>query len=88
MGVEEIVGALHKEGGLRDEITAVGLFYPKVDETLSGGDLEITVVMTGGCGSQFPTSKTIPIRSGVLAGVFKQDFIRFHQISYELHRFE
>jgi len=61
---QEILGQLHQEGAAEDDIKAVGLYYPAVDETLSGGDLEITVVMTGGCGSSYPVSEEIPVRVG------------------------
>mmetsp|Transcript_106135 Transcript_106135/g.257814 ORF Transcript_106135/g.257814 Transcript_106135/m.257814 type:complete len:557 (-) Transcript_106135:227-1897(-) len=61
---DEILGQLHREGVEADMIESVGLYYPAVDEALTGGDLEITVVMRGGCGSKFPVSKTIPIRAG------------------------
>ncbi|CAE6961660.1 clpB2 [Symbiodinium sp. CCMP2592] len=61
---EEILGELHREGIKRDQIQMVGLYYPIVDEGLAGGDLEITVVLTGGCGSQYPKSKTIAVQAG------------------------
>ena len=55
---------LHREGIKRDRVQMVGLYYPIVDEGLAGGDLEITVVLTGGCGSQYPKSKTIAVQAG------------------------
>jgi len=61
---EEILGELHREGIKRDRVQMVGLYYPIVDEGLAGGDLEITVVLTGGCGSQYPKSKTIAVQAG------------------------
>ena len=61
---EEILGEIHQEGTPDDRIQMVGLYYPLVDDTVEGGDLEITVVMTGGCGSQVPQSKTIPVTAG------------------------
>ncbi|CAE7697343.1 clpB2 [Symbiodinium pilosum] len=61
---EEILGEIHQEGTPSDQIQMVGLFYPAVEDTLEGGDLEITVVMTGGCGSQYPVSRTIPVQAG------------------------
>jgi len=61
---DEIIGQLHKEGIESDRIESVGLYYPVVDEALTGGDLEITVVMRGGCGSKFPVSKSIPVAAG------------------------
>lgn len=61
---DEIIGQLHQEGVLSDRIESVGLYYPEVDESLVGGDLEITVVMTGGCGSKYPVSESIPIVAG------------------------
>lgn len=61
---EEILGQMHKEGGDFDHIESVGLYYPHVDDTLSGGDLEITISATGGCGSRYPMSKSVPVRSG------------------------
>jgi len=60
----EIIGQLHQEGIESDQIEAVGLYYPLVDEVLTGGDLEITVVMRGGCGSRFPVSEDIPVAAG------------------------
>jgi len=61
---DEIIGQLHQEGVRADRIESVGLFYPEVDQMLVGGDLEITVVMTGGCGSKYPVSMSIPVTSG------------------------
>lgn len=61
---DEIIGQLHQEGIQSDRIESVGLYYPVVDEALTGGDLEITVVMRGGCGSKFPVSKSIPVAPG------------------------
>merc|ERR1712046_69379 len=61
---DEIIGQLHQEGIRTDSIESVGLYYPEVDQSLAGGDLEITVVATGGCGSKYPISKHIPIAAG------------------------
>lgn len=61
---QEILGELHREGISRDQIQMVGLYYPLVDDGLAGGDLEITAVLTGGCGSQYPKSKTINVQAG------------------------
>lgn len=61
---DDITGQMHREGIDTDLIEAVGLYYPLVDEALTGGELEITTVMRGACGSMFPVSKPVVIAAG------------------------
>jgi hypothetical protein len=76
---DEIIGQLHQEGVRTDSIESVGLYYPEVGQSLTGGDLEITVVATGGCGSKYPVSKCIPIAAGT-AVVF-DNLKAFHRMT-------
>ena len=70
---------MHREGLDSDNITAVGLYYPDVDDKLQGGVLELTRVMTGGCGSRFPRSTDVPIQKG--SAVVFENMETFHRMT-------
>ena len=76
---DSIVGQMHREGLESDNIKAVGLYYPDVDAELKGGVLELTRVMTGGCGSRYPRSTEVPIQKG--SAVVFENMDTFHRMT-------
>eukprot|EP01125_Pyxidicula_operculata_P017599 TRINITY_DN6175_c0_g1_i1.p1 TRINITY_DN6175_c0_g1~~TRINITY_DN6175_c0_g1_i1.p1 ORF type:complete len:401 (-),score=66.16 TRINITY_DN6175_c0_g1_i1:113-1315(-) len=71
-------GNLHREGSREDNIEAVGIYYPHVDETIEGGSLHLVNVMSAGCGSKIPSEESTPgIKSGWMV-VFKNSL--YHKV--------
>jgi hypothetical protein len=75
---DEYEGQLHREGLEDESIVAVGLYYPLVSDTLHGGELQITAVLKGGCGSKYPSSSPVVIRQGT-AVVFNNQQV-YHRL--------
>ena len=55
------------------------MYYPDIDDGLKGGLIELTRVMTGGCGSRYPSSTDVPIRKG--SAVVFENKDTFHRMT-------
>ena len=76
---DTIEGQMHREGLDSDQIVAVGLYYPDIDDSLKGGNIELTRVMVGGCGSRYPRSREVPILQG--SAVVFENTDTFHRMT-------
>jgi hypothetical protein len=77
-------GEFHREGILDQEhILAVGLYYYTFDSCLSGGDLELNLVINRGCGGTQVDEMKIPTQE-TKAIVFKNTLV-FHRLAELSH---